>query len=65
MSGSTPGVASAPPCGGAAAVGGLEWLYGLPVFRDLATGGYAESVVPVLERINSNRHSKLPLGEII
>lgn len=61
---STPGAASALPHGDAV-VAGLEWLYGLPVFRDLAAAGYAEAAVPVLERINSTRHSKLTLGEII
>lgn len=46
-------------------VEGLAWLYGLPVFRDLATTGFSEAAASVLEQINYTKREKLTLGEII
>lgn len=36
-------------------VGALGWLYGLAVFRELATTGFSSSAADVLERINAAR----------
>lgn len=46
-------------------VGALGWLYGLAVFRDLATTGFSSSAADVLERINAARGQKLTLGEVV
>lgn len=46
-------------------VEGLAWLYGLSVFRDLATTGESEAAASVLKQINSTKQEKLTLGEVI
>ena len=46
-------------------VGALGWLYGLAVFRELATTGFSSSAADVLERINAARGRKLTLGEVV
>lgn len=46
-------------------VGALGWLYGLAVFRELATTGFSSSAADVLERINAARGQKLTLGEVV
>lgn len=46
-------------------VGALGWLYGLAVFRELATTGFSSSAADMLERINAARGQKLTLGEVV
>ena len=55
--------ASASPFG--SGVEGLAWLYGLSVFRDLATTGESEAAASVLQQLNYTKQEKLTLGEII
>lgn len=46
-------------------VEGLAWLYGLSVFRDLATTGESGVAASVLEQLNYTKQDKLALGEVI
>lgn len=46
-------------------VEGLAWLYGLPVFRDLATTGFSEVAASVLEQINYTKREKVTLSDVI
>lgn len=46
-------------------VEGLAWLYGLPVFRDLAIVGYSEDAASVLGQINHTKREKMTLGAVI
>lgn len=46
-------------------VEGLAWLYGLPVFRDLAIIGYSEDAASVLGQINHTKREKMALGAVI
>lgn len=57
------GDASASPFG--SGVEGLAWLYGLSVFRDLATTGESGAAASVLQQLNYTKQEKLTLGEII
>ena len=57
------GDASASPFG--PGVEGLAWLYGLSVFRDLATTGESEAANSVLQQLNCTKQEKLTLGEVI
>lgn len=59
----TAGDASASPFG--PGVEGLVWLYGLSVFRDLATTGESEAANSVLQQLNCTKQEKLTLGEVI
>lgn len=59
-----PSSTASAPCGDG--VEGLAWLYGLPMFRDLATAGCSGAASSVLRQINWGRQpEELTLGEII